>query len=126
MADNNSDQEKTEQPSAKRLLDAKKKGQVPRSRELNVSIATLGGGVLFLVSLQEINEAITTEKLKIIQAENIKLYEEQKDAQLEINNIKQSRHSMRNKLKINQDDIVLIYSGKLSYRKGVDLILKAT
>lgn len=60
MADNNSDQEKTEQPSAKRLLDAKKKGQVPRSRELNVSIATLGGGVLFLVSLQEINEAITS------------------------------------------------------------------
>lgn len=59
MADNNSDQEKTEQPSAKRLLDAKKKGQVPRSRELNVSIATLGGGVLFLISLQQINDAIT-------------------------------------------------------------------
>ena len=59
MADNNSDQEKTEQPSPKRLLDAKKKGQVPRSRELNVSIATLGGGVLFLISLQQINEAIS-------------------------------------------------------------------
>ena len=59
MAENTSDQEKTEQPSPKRLLDAKKKGQVPRSRELNVSIATLGGGVLFLVSLQQINESIT-------------------------------------------------------------------
>ena len=60
MAENTSDQEKTEQPSPKRLLDAKKKGQVPRSRELNVSIATLGGGVLFLISLQQINEAITS------------------------------------------------------------------
>ena len=60
MAENNSDQEKTEQPSAKRLLDAKKKGQVPRSRELNVSLATLGGGVLLLVSLQQINDSITS------------------------------------------------------------------
>ena len=59
MADNPSDQEKTEQPSAKRLQDAKKKGQVPRSRELNISLATLGGGVLFLISLQQINESIS-------------------------------------------------------------------
>ena len=58
MADNTSDQEKTEEPSAKRLLDAKKKGQIPRSRELNVTIATLGGGVLFLFSLGEIQQAI--------------------------------------------------------------------
>lgn len=58
MADNSSDQEKTEQPSAKRLQDAKKKGQVPRSRELNVSLATLGGGVLLIFSLQEIHTAI--------------------------------------------------------------------
>lgn len=60
MADNSSDQEKTEQPSAKRLLDAKKKGQVPRSKELNVTLATLGGGVLLLVSLQEIYESIVS------------------------------------------------------------------
>lgn len=60
MADNSSDQEKTEQPSAKRLQDAKKKGQVPRSRELNVTLATLGGGVLLLVSLQEIYESIAS------------------------------------------------------------------
>ena len=49
MAENTSDQEKTEEPSAKRLLDAKKKGQVPRSRELNVTLATLGGGFLLNV-----------------------------------------------------------------------------
>ena len=58
MADNTSDQEKTEQPSAKRLLDAKKKGQVPRSRELNITIASLGGGLLFLFSLGEIQRSI--------------------------------------------------------------------
>ncbi len=58
MADNPSDQEKTEQPSAKRLKDARKKGQIPRSRELNVTLATLGGGLLLLVSLEEIHRSI--------------------------------------------------------------------
>jgi flagellar biosynthetic protein FlhB len=58
MADSTSDQEKTEEPSAKRLLDSKKKGQVPRSRELSVTIASLGGGVLFLSSMGEIQRAI--------------------------------------------------------------------
>ena len=58
MADNLSDQEKTEQPSAKRLQDARKKGQVPRSRELNVTLATLGGGLLLLISLEEIQRSI--------------------------------------------------------------------
>lgn len=60
MAENSSeDQEKTEEPSAKRLLDAKKKGQVPRSRELNVTIATLGGGLLLVMSLGEIQQSIS-------------------------------------------------------------------
>ena len=59
MSDNTSDQEKTEEPSAKRLLDARKKGQVPRSRELNVTMATLGGGVLLMFSLGEIQRALT-------------------------------------------------------------------
>lgn len=59
MADNNSDQEKTEQPSAKRLLDARKKGQVPRSRELNVTLSTLGGGVLLLFSASEIQRSLS-------------------------------------------------------------------
>ncbi len=58
MAENNSDQEKTEQPSAKRLLDARKKGQVPRSRELSVTIASLGGGFLLLFSLSGMHQSI--------------------------------------------------------------------
>lgn len=52
MAEENQDgQEKTEQPTSKRLQDAKKKGQVPRSRELNtMAITLLGGGVLVSMS----------------------------------------------------------------------------
>ncbi len=45
-------QEKTEQPTPKKLADAKKKGQVPRSKELNsMSIMVLGSlGLLFMGS----------------------------------------------------------------------------
>jgi flagellar biosynthetic protein FlhB len=49
MADNENGQEKTEQPSAKRLDDAKRKGQVPRSRELNSMAVTLIGVVSLVV-----------------------------------------------------------------------------
>lgn len=38
-----SDQEKTEQPTAKRLTDARNKGQVPRSRELATALVVLAG-----------------------------------------------------------------------------------
>ncbi|MET0064929.1 MAG: flagellar biosynthesis protein FlhB [Candidatus Thiodiazotropha sp.] len=49
MADNENGQEKTEQPSAKRLDDARRKGQVPRSRELNSMAVTLGGVVALMI-----------------------------------------------------------------------------
>jgi flagellar biosynthesis protein FlhB len=44
------DAEKTEQPSSKRLEDARKRGQVPRSTELSAAavILTVGGGLHFL------------------------------------------------------------------------------
>ena len=38
-----SDQEKTEDPTAKRLADARAKGQVPRSRELATALVVLAG-----------------------------------------------------------------------------------
>lgn len=38
-----SDQERTEEPTSKRLSDARKKGQVPRSRELNTLVLLLTG-----------------------------------------------------------------------------------
>ena len=51
MAEENQDgQEKTEQPTAKRLDDSKKKGQIARSKELNTMAITLLGGIA-LVSM---------------------------------------------------------------------------
>lgn len=49
-AESDSGQEKTEQPTPKKLLDAKKKGQVPRSKELNsMAVMVFGAiGLLFL------------------------------------------------------------------------------
>jgi flagellar biosynthetic protein FlhB len=45
MAENKDGQEKTEQPTPKRLQDSKKKGQIARSRELNTMAITLIGGI---------------------------------------------------------------------------------
>jgi flagellar biosynthetic protein FlhB len=50
MAENQDGQEKTEQPTAKRLEDAKRKGQLPRSRELNTVAVTMIG-VITLVAM---------------------------------------------------------------------------
>jgi flagellar biosynthetic protein FlhB len=44
MAEDNA-QEKTEEPTAKRLLDARKKGQVPRSKDFNTLLSLLAGGL---------------------------------------------------------------------------------
>ncbi len=43
-----SGQDKTEEPTAKRLADARKKGQVPRSRELDTFVSLITSAVLFL------------------------------------------------------------------------------
>ena len=43
MAENQDGQEKSQEPTAKRVSDARKKGQVPRSRELNTMAITLLG-----------------------------------------------------------------------------------
>ncbi len=47
MADD-SGQDKTEEPTAKRLADAKKKGQIPRSRELNTFVALMTGSIMLM------------------------------------------------------------------------------
>jgi flagellar biosynthetic protein FlhB len=49
MAENSDGQEKTEQPTAKRLDDARRKGQVARSRELNTLAITLLGIVILVI-----------------------------------------------------------------------------
>ena len=43
MAENQDGQEKSQEPTGKRIEDARKKGQVPRSRELNTMAITLIG-----------------------------------------------------------------------------------
>jgi flagellar biosynthetic protein FlhB len=49
MADNEAQQhDRTEQPSAKRLEDARRRGQVPRSRELGTAAVTLAGAAVLL------------------------------------------------------------------------------
>ncbi|MET0103277.1 MAG: flagellar biosynthesis protein FlhB [Sedimenticola sp.] len=48
MAENENGQERTEQPTAKRLQDAKRKGQTARSRELNTMMITLIGGAVLV------------------------------------------------------------------------------
>ncbi|MEE4297473.1 MAG: flagellar biosynthesis protein FlhB [Wenzhouxiangella sp.] len=48
MAENDTSQERTEEPTPKRLEDARKKGQVPRSRELSMTLVMLVGSVTIL------------------------------------------------------------------------------
>lgn len=43
-----SGQDKTEEPTAKRLADARKKGQVPRSKELDTFVSLITSAVLFI------------------------------------------------------------------------------
>jgi flagellar biosynthetic protein FlhB len=51
MADNEAQQyERTEQPTAKRLEDARTRSQVPRSRELNMTVVMLAGAAVLLVA----------------------------------------------------------------------------
>ena len=45
MAEDDSSQEKTEEPTPKRLEKAKEEGQVPRSRELTTTAVVLAGTI---------------------------------------------------------------------------------
>jgi len=58
MAENQDGQEKSEEPSGKRLDDARKKGQIPRSRELNSMALTLIGGVALVLMTQHMGEGL--------------------------------------------------------------------
>lgn len=49
MAENETSQEKTEQPTPKRLREAREKGQVANSRDLNTTLVLLGGAGALLV-----------------------------------------------------------------------------
>lgn len=68
MAENENGQEKTEQPTGKRLNDARRKGQVPRSRELNTTVMLLAGAAGLLILGGDLGEGLAkmmTEGLSI-------------------------------------------------------------
>ncbi len=59
MAENQDGQEKTEQPTAKRLDDARRKGQVPRSRELNTMAVTMIGVVSLVAMSRSLGSSLS-------------------------------------------------------------------
>ncbi|CAG8998374.1 MAG: Flagellar biosynthetic protein FlhB [Candidatus Celerinatantimonas neptuna] len=58
MADN--DQERTEDPTAKRLSDARQKGQIARSKELGTALVLIGAAVALMMVGQQLAVAIAT------------------------------------------------------------------
>lgn len=66
MAENEDGTEKSEEPTEKKLREAREKGQVPRSRELTTLLMTLGGAVFlyfFGAQMMQDFEAIFTKGL---------------------------------------------------------------
>lgn len=61
MAENQDGQEKSQDPTSKRLDDARKKGQVPRSRELNTMALTLVGVAALLLMGERFSVALTEQ-----------------------------------------------------------------
>ena len=59
MADNGSDQEKTQPATPKKLQEAREKGDVPRSRELSTSLLLLGAVAMLFFAGQHLTAAIS-------------------------------------------------------------------
>ncbi len=58
MAENQDGQEKSQEPTGKRIQDARRKGQVPRSRELNTMMLTLVGALALILMGQQLTRGI--------------------------------------------------------------------
>jgi len=59
MAENKSDQEKTEEPTAKKREDSKKDGQIPRSRELNTTLMLMAGSIALISMGESMGQRLT-------------------------------------------------------------------
>ncbi len=59
MAENENGQDKTEEPTAKRLDDSRKKGQVPRSRELNTMAITMVGTLSLVLLSNQLGDGLS-------------------------------------------------------------------
>lgn len=64
MADQQSSQDRTEQPTERRKQESRKKGQVPRSKELNTTLSLLVGAVALLV----LGGTISTEFITLFES----------------------------------------------------------
>ena len=64
MSDNDSSQEKTEDPTSKRLEKSREEGDVPRSKELTTSALLLLGGVVLMTT----GSAVTDTMMGIMRA----------------------------------------------------------
>lgn len=58
MADNDSSQEKTEEPTSKRLEDTKKKGQAPRSRDFSSMVILIVAGVFLMINGPQMGQSL--------------------------------------------------------------------
>ena len=59
MAEDRDDaQERNEKPTAKRLEDARRKGQIPRSRELSMATVMIAGALLLLVTSPQLGQEV--------------------------------------------------------------------
>ncbi len=61
MAENQDGQEKSQEPTSKRLDDARKKGQVPRSRELNTMALTMVGVAAMMLMATRFSEGFESQ-----------------------------------------------------------------
>lgn len=67
MDDGADDAQKTEDPTAKRLEDAFKKGQVPKSQEVGHWFMSMGIGLVVLIFIAGLGQALTFDLLKFIE-----------------------------------------------------------
>jgi flagellar biosynthetic protein FlhB len=75
VAENEDGQEKSEEPSSKRLQDAKDKGEVPRSKELNTALLLLAGSIGLLVMGKQIGNGLAEMLKSALDIERQVIYE---------------------------------------------------
>jgi len=75
MAENKDGQEKTEQPTSKRLEDSKKKGQIARSKELNTMAITLIGGMVLVGMSGQLGQSLSEIMAGGFTIERVDLYD---------------------------------------------------
>ncbi len=75
MAENKDGQEKTEEPTAKKLADGKKKGQIARSRELNTMAVTLAGAISLIAMKDHFDDGLRSVMTNNFSLERDDLYD---------------------------------------------------